>query len=196
MQRVNIHCQKYRKGSENIANSKKSLILGALAFSGALAFGVTSASADTYTVQSGDTLNKIAKQYSTTVDKIAQDNGIQNVNLIYVNDTLKINEDLTTTSTENNVVVTTPTAPVQQVTAPVSTPSDNSSAKEWIAQRESGGSYTAQNGQYIGRYQLTNSYLNGDYSPANQEKVADSYVANRYGSWDNAKAHWLSNGWY
>ena len=170
--------------------------MGTLAFGGALAFGVTSASADTYTVKSGDTLNKIAQEYSTTADKIASDNNIENINLIYVDDTLKINEDLPTTSVEKNVVVTvTPEATVQQ-SAPTSTPTNDSSAKEWIAQRESGGSYTAQNGQYVGRYQLTNTYLHGDYSPANQEKVADEYVANRYGSWDNAKAHWLSNGWY
>ena len=47
----------------------------------------------------------------------------------------------------------------------------------------SSGSYTAQNGQYYGRYQLASSYLNGDLSPENQEKVADNYVASRYGSW-------------
>ena len=35
--------------------------------------------------------------------------------------------------------------------------------------KESSGSYTAQNGQYYGRYQLTITYLNGDLSPANQE---------------------------
>lgn len=48
----------------------------------------------------------------------------------------------------------------------------------------------------IGRYQLSSSYLNGDYSPANQERVADEYVAGRYGSWENAKSFWLANGWY
>ena len=47
-----------------------------------------------------------------------------------------------------------------------------------------------------GRYQLSASYLNGDYSPANQERVADQYVAGRYGSWDAAKSFWLANGWY
>ncbi|MDY3005782.1 SH3 domain-containing protein [Anaerococcus porci] len=72
----------------------------------------------------------------------------------------------------------------------------SSSAKEIIAQRESGGSYNARNGQYIGRYQLSSSYLNGDYSAANQERVADQYVAQRYGSWDNALAFWNNNGWY
>ncbi|WP_456300871.1 aggregation-promoting factor, partial [Streptococcus pneumoniae] len=69
-------------------------------------------------------------------------------------------------------------------------------AKEWIAQKESGGSYTATNGRYIGRYQLTDSYLNGDYSAENQERVADAYVAGRYGSWTAAKNFWLNNGWY
>ncbi|MFR6220758.1 MAG: SH3 domain-containing protein [Anaerococcus sp.] len=81
-------------------------------------------------------------------------------------------------------------APAQNYTA------NNSSAKQIIAQRESGGSYNARNGQYIGKYQLSASYLNGDYSPANQERVADQYVAQRYGSWDNALVFWNNNGWY
>ena len=73
---------------------------------------------------------------------------------------------------------------------------NDAAAKAWIAQRESGGSYTATNGQYIGKYQLSASYLNGDYSAANQERVADQYVANRYGSWTAAQAFWQSHGWY
>lgn len=87
-------------------------------------------------------------------------------------------------------------APVQQEAAPAAAPAATSSAKEWIAQRESGGSYSATNGQYIGRYQLSSSYLNGDYSEANQERVADQYVTSRYGSWEGAQAFWQSNGWY
>ncbi|MCT0151490.1 aggregation-promoting factor [Fructilactobacillus fructivorans] len=51
-----------------------------------------------------------------------------------------------------------------------------------IAQVESGNSYSARNGQYIGKYQLSSSYLNGDYSPANQERVARQYAVSRYGS--------------
>ena len=76
--------------------------------------------------------------------------------------------------------------------------SDGLSAKEWIAQRESGGDYNAvsPSGKYIGRYQLSKDKLNGDYSPENQEKVAESYVKSRYGSWENAKAHWEKYGWY
>lgn len=72
----------------------------------------------------------------------------------------------------------------------------DAAAKAWIAQHESSNNYNARNGQYIGKYQLSASYLNGDYSPANQERVADQYVASRYGSWQNAQAHWQANGWY
>ncbi|OAQ02593.1 hypothetical protein A3O11_03435 [Ligilactobacillus aviarius] len=72
----------------------------------------------------------------------------------------------------------------------------NAAAKAWIAQHESSNNYNARNGQYIGKYQLSASYLNGDYSPANQERVADQYVAQRYGSWVNAQRFWEANGWY
>lgn len=73
---------------------------------------------------------------------------------------------------------------------------NDAAAKAWIAARESGGSYSARNGQYIGKYQLSASYLNGDYSEANQERVADQYVTSRYGSWSAAQSFWQSHGWY
>ena len=108
-------------------------------------------------------------------DAIAQENAY--------NEQLKQNATLTTVSTSKAV---------ESQSAPV----NNSSAKEWIAQKESGGSYTATNGQYQGRYQLSASYLGGDNSQENQERVADSYVAGRYGSWEAAKAFHIANGWY
>ncbi|TNK97383.1 aggregation-promoting factor [Fructilactobacillus sanfranciscensis] len=102
-----------------------------------------------------------------------------------------------------------PVAPVQQAAAPVaqapvqqSAPATSSvsgsdaAAKDWIAGRESGGNYGAQNGQFVGKYQLSASYLNGDYSAANQERVADNYVTSRYGSWSGAQSFWQSHGWY
>lgn len=69
-------------------------------------------------------------------------------------------------------------------------------AKEWIAFRESGGDYNSRNGQYIGRYQLNEMYLDGDYSPENQEAAASRYIEDRYGSWSAAKEHWREYGWY
>lgn len=72
----------------------------------------------------------------------------------------------------------------------------SSSAKDQLAQRESGGSYTARNGQFVGKYQLGAQMLNGDYSEANQERTADRYVEDRYGSWENALKHSNQTGWY
>lgn len=69
-------------------------------------------------------------------------------------------------------------------------------AKEWIAFRESGGDYDARNGQYIGKFQLSEDKLDGDWSPENQEATADAYVADRYGSWQAAKDFWLEHNWY
>lgn len=89
---------------------------------------------------------------------------------------------------------TTSTSSTSSYTSNLS--SSEEAAKEWIAQKESGGSYTVQNGNYYGKYQLSISYLNGDTSAANQEKVADQYVASRYGSWTAAQAFWESHGWY
>ena len=168
----------------------------------------------TYTVKSGDTLSEIAEKYNTTVEKLAAKNNIKDIHLIYVDQVLVIEGTASTaapaatteetapvateTVEESPAATTTYEAPAAESnTAAASTVSGSEAeAKEWIAQKESGGSYTATNGQYIGRYQLTDSYLNGDYSAENQERVADAYVAGRYGSWTAAKNFWLNNGWY
>ncbi|WP_394405279.1 LysM peptidoglycan-binding domain-containing protein [Streptococcus sp. 20-1249] len=159
-------------------------------------------SADSYTVQSGDTLSELAEKHSTTVDSIVSLNKIVSPDLIYVGQILEINAETAQMSSMQETVAVTETETV--TAAPSAASVDYSStvagseaaAKEEIARRESGGSYTAQNGQYYGRYQLTNTYLNGDYSPENQERVADAYVVNRYGSWSAALAFWNANGWY
>lgn len=175
----------------------------------------------TYTVKSGDTLSGIAEKYNTTVEKLAEKNKIKDIHLIYVDQVLVIDGEASATSTTSaataeapvaapaatetttyeapaaSVTVAEETVATTETSASTSTVSGSEAeAKEWIAQKESGGSYTATNGRYIGRYQLTDSYLNGDYSAENQERVADAYVAGRYGSWTAAKNFWLNNGWY
>ena len=156
------------------------------------------ASAESYTVKSGDTLSAIANEKNITVDAIAKKNKISNVNLITVGQVLEIEDDKATTNTTEQA--STSKDNTGQATTTVSASdglsAEDVAAKEWIAQKESSGSYTAQNGQYYGRYQLSLSYLNGDLSPENQEKVANQYVVNRYGSWSAAKNFWLANGWY
>ena len=180
---------------------------------------VSAQESSTYTVKEGDTLSEIAETHNTTVEKLAENNHIDNIHLIYVGQELVIDgpvapvapasttyeapaaQDETvsatvteTTEVEEETPVVSETVAEETVASTVS--GSEAEAKEWIAQKESGGSYTATNGRYIGRYQLTDSYLNGDYSAANQERVADAYVAGRYGSWTAAKNFWLNNGWY
>ena len=180
---------------------------------------VSAQESSTYTVKEGDTLSEIAETHNTTVEKLAENNHIDNVHLIYVGQELVIDgpaapvapasttyeapaaqdEAVSATVTETTEVaeetpVVSETVSEETVASTVS--GSEAEAKEWIAQKESGGSYTATNGRYIGRYQLTDSYLNGDYSAENQERVADAYVAGRYGSWSAAKNFWLNNGWY
>ncbi|CAM3893304.1 LysM peptidoglycan-binding domain-containing protein [Enterococcus lactis] len=187
--------------------------------------GTTAHADEAYTVQSGDTLSTISQKYvgdNSLINAIAESNSISDINLIYSGQQLTIPTEGSTQAAaepqaavqeapvqaepvqaEQPVVQETvqtetqaaPVAETQSATTETTATSTNA-AKEWIAQKESSGSYTATNGRYIGRYQLDSSYLNGDYSAANQEKVAEQYVASRYGSWEAAKAFWEANGWY
>ncbi|CAG6043245.1 TPA: LysM peptidoglycan-binding domain-containing protein [Streptococcus pneumoniae] len=169
---------------------------------------VSAQESSTYTVKEGDTLSEIAETHNTTVEKLAENNHIDNIHLIYVDQELVIDGPVAPVATPAPATYAAPAAQDETVSAPVAeTPvvsetvvstvsGSEAEAKEWIAQKESGGSYTATNGRYIGRYQLTDSYLNGDYSAENQERVADAYVAGRYGSWTAAKNFWFNNGWY
>ena len=194
--------------TKNTSNTKK---LGLFGLVTVATLGATAlANAETYTVQKGDTLSAIAKKNGTTVDEIVSKNSIQDANKISIGQNLTINET-TEETTEPSVTTEATEATAESTQSAQSTESTQSedtqatntnlssseaAAKEEIAQRESSGSYTAQNGQYYGRYQLASSYLNGDLSPENQEKVADNYVASRYGSWTAALAFWNANGWY
>lgn len=208
----------------NMNFNKKAMKITA-AVAGAVALGTvgaaTTANADTtYTVQAGDTLSSISYKLGRNldfVDQLAQNNNIADKNLIFVGQQLTIKDDGEVVVNDQNgqqtAVAQVQTQPAAQTTAaaqsaasqaPVSTQStytsavagSDAAAKAWIAARESGGSYTAQNGQYYGKYQLSSSYLNGDYSAANQERMADNYVASRYGSWTAAQQFWQGHGWY
>ncbi|HAQ6021044.1 TPA: LysM peptidoglycan-binding domain-containing protein [Enterococcus faecium] len=201
--------------------SLKTLLFGTTLAAGAAFFMGTTAHADeAYTVQSGDTLSTISQKYvgdNSLINAIAESNSISDINLIYSGQQLTIPTEGSaqaaaepqaavqeapvqaeqpvvqeTVQTEKQAAPVAETQPAPAVTETAATPASTSSAKEWIAQKESSGSYTATNG----RYQLDSSYLNGDYSAANQERVAEQYVTSRYGSWEAAKAFWEANGWY
>ena len=170
-----------------------------------------------WVVESGDTLSKISEKYKVDFTTVHANNldKVSDANLIFVGQKLLVSgKDFKNDSKPVEVQApvqaevtyqqadTQPVLEVEQAQAPVAqveaqpAPAQTGDAKEWIAGKESSGSYDARNGRYIGRYQLDSSYLNGDYSPANQERVADAYVASRYGSWESARSFWLANGWY
>lgn len=197
------------------------VLLSAATVVGFTAATVATANADTVTVNAGDTLSHIALRNNTTVEALQQLNNLENINLIFPGQKIEVGGQKQTVE-QTPVVVAQPAQAdqtqqvaqaqaaveaqqaaqgqsytvTQQPTTSTAGNGDETAAREWIAGKESGGSYTVTNGQYIGKYQLSASYLNGDYSAENQERVANNYVSSRYGSWTNAKQHWLQNGWY
>ncbi len=119
----------------------------------------------TYTVKAGDTLSEIAETHNTTVEKLAKLNNIKNIHLIYVDQVLVIDgeapvvaatpattkpaapattEASATTeavaATEAPAPAATTPAPAVEESAPAAPVSGSEAeAKEWIAQKESGG---------------------------------------------------------
>ncbi|MEO3410915.1 LysM peptidoglycan-binding domain-containing protein [Levilactobacillus brevis] len=192
-------------------NIKKALVttLGTVAVVGAGIFATNdTANADVkVTVKQGDSVWSLANKYDSSINAIEKANSLNN-DLIYVGQTLNVPNSTQATTTQaasvaNNTYSHTTSQATTNTTTNTSTASastgvsgSEASAKAWIANKESSGSYSARNGQYVGKYQLSSSYLNGDYSAANQEKVANSYVNSRYGSWSAAQAFWQSHGWY
>ncbi|MFT8557791.1 LysM peptidoglycan-binding domain-containing protein [Liquorilactobacillus hordei] len=165
------------------------------------------------TVKKGDTLWAIAKKYGTSVSTLVKDNNIANPDLIYVNQRISVNGNnntdsnqvqkaqttygMTSASTVGDVQNTNESTQGSNEAAQATDLSNSEKvAQDYIVQHESGGNYNARNGKYIGKYQLDSSYLKGDYSAKNQDKVANQYVMQRYGSWTKAMEHWKKNSWY
>lgn len=204
--------------------TKTKTLITSLAVCGGILLGAGTAEADaTYTVKSGDTLSGIAEKYGTTVDRLMQLNHLSSDFLVVgeqiatvgsqePTQTVQTQPQSTTTNSAQSAQNSSQTYTqaqdsqnsqnIQSADQQTSTYYNSSvseseqAAKEWIAQRESHGSYSARNGQYVGKYQLSVDKLNGDMTPANQERTADNYVKQRYGSWAQAKQAWLQNGWY
>lgn len=152
-------------------------------------------------VKYGDTVSELAEQYGTTTDAIVQANNLRDPNFILAGQNLVIpaqGQSVQAVSQAQTVESTGSSSSSESKVSAVGTgeSSAEASARAWIVQRESGGDYNARNGKYIGKYQLDKSYLNGDYSPANQEKTAERYVKQQYGSWVNAQKHWQTHNWY
>lgn len=218
--------------SVNVKNNSKLKALLAAGTAGAAMLGVglmgTTAHADTLVdvnhvqVDAGDTLSDIAHKHNTTVDQLAKDNNISDINMIHVGDKLVISpnggqndnsgaantsaQSTGTATVQNTAVNNRAQAGSQQSDSAVTTGTNGGSnyasslesnaAANAIAQAESGGSYTAQNGRYYGKYQLDLAYLGGDLSPQHQDQVFQQYCNQRYGGISNALSFRNSHGWY
>ncbi|MDN6968727.1 LysM peptidoglycan-binding domain-containing protein [Oenococcus sp. UCMA 17063] len=178
----------------------------------AISFSAVSASADTtYTVKSGDTLSKIASDFDTSVDSLAQENKISNINLIYSGDQLTVDGTeaaqtsqaaTTTTAAATTTTSTTTSVATTSSTSSYSTTSGGSAA---LLRREieSGNNYNTFTGNgYLGAYQFSASTWaagvaavggsTSDFSAAHQDAVANWYANSRYGGWQNVPT---TGGW-
>lgn len=145
-----------------LKNKIMSLILGTL--TGLSILGVsTVASADTsYMVKQGDTLWGISQNYNTPLTELLSENGLSESSIIYPGETIKLDsseatyvapKQAETPATRSNTQVNSSSvqyasnAKTNNIAKQSSYSGDTSSAKAWIANKESGGSYSAQNGQ-------------------------------------------------
>ncbi|WP_313628683.1 LysM peptidoglycan-binding domain-containing protein [Enterococcus italicus] len=146
----------------------------------------TATATGTYTVKSGDTLSKIASQLGTTVANIQSLNNLSNVNVIYVNQTLKVSGTASTATTSTS---TTTTSTATSTTTKTSTTAATSTAAAKTTTSTNGQTvYTVQSGDTIAKIansfgvsvsQLTqwNSLANSNVIYVNQKLVVASTSA-------------------
>ncbi|MDA5457047.1 LysM peptidoglycan-binding domain-containing protein [Weissella confusa] len=123
-------------------------MIAALTVAGLATFAMAeNASADTYTVQSGDTLSQIAANHNTTVDTLVANNNIADANVIFVGQQVEIdgvasNASYDATQADVAAVVASQAPVTQQVsyTAPVTTVDYSAQSQAPVAQEVS---YTA-----------------------------------------------------
>lgn len=183
--------------------------LGAVLFSGTDAVSADTVPNNTpsqYVIKAGDTLNAIAKDHATTLQAIAEGNGIKDINVIFAGDIITINGQAPEKATATPVAPVAPSAPVQAPKAPKA-PSTGSAHDQFIAaggteamwsvivMPESGGNpnITSPNG-YHGLGQTKEAWGYGSVETQTQGML--NYANSRYGSIENALAFRQANNWW
>lgn len=93
--------------------NKNTLVASAAVVAG-LALGVQTVSADTVTVQAGDTISEIAHEHGTSISDVVNENLLSNPNLIFVGDKLQVNGNASTANQTAKVSVQVPTVKTEQ----------------------------------------------------------------------------------
>ncbi|MGT2834248.1 LysM peptidoglycan-binding domain-containing protein [Streptococcus hyointestinalis] len=170
-----------------------------------LATAGVAASADSYTVQSGDTLSAIAANHNTTVDKLVSLNNIANSHLIYAGQVLELDEAsaaaTTATATEATAATTADTSSYQssvvlsngntagsvgayaaaQVAAATGT---SASTWEYIIAKESNGNVNAYNPSGAsGLFQTMPIWGDTSTVDAQIQAAIRAYQSSGFGAW-------------
>lgn len=160
----------------------------------------------TYKIQYGDTLTSIAKKYNTTVDVIANLNGIKNKNLIYAGDTLKVPTTETLNSEGNLVGSNSLPINPQKVTTSTSNKNTGTSDKNTntadkntsAADKNGKDSVTAQNSAAV---QTVNPAIKNSYkvdtskikkgantlAPTGSKNVNSNTVSQKIKNWEQSR---------
>lgn len=212
--------------------TKQKILIGIGSF--ALAGFAQQAAADTitHTIQPGDTLSQISVDYfgdASFMQTIADANGIQNSNLIFVGQTLTFDTDFPSVYTADNsasdasydYVEESYTEPANSSYTSTQAPKTAESSASTSTSQSSASStpdnwhranrrmvessdnyYIGSANGYIGAYQFAPSTWAAtaasigadpnDYSPENQDRLADAYAQSRYGGWSNVPT---TGGW-
>ena len=93
--------------------NKNTLVASAAVVVG-LALGWQTVSADTVTVQAGDTVSEIAHNHGTSVSNIVNENSLSNPNLIFIGDKLQVNGNASTANQTTKASVQVPAVKTEQ----------------------------------------------------------------------------------
>ena len=148
------------------------------------------------TVHPGDNLKSLAQKYHVSVTALTRRNHLHHQVTLVTNQKLVLPNSTDTGSRAQSANSNEDQNTQDSRSSMSKLSAKEQTAKDWIAYHESRGEYHVNNGQYYGKFELDIRLLKGNYSHANQERTADRYVHQRYGSWLNAKHFWETHNWY
>lgn len=180
---LSVGFEKYnfkRKNLKVVIIIKKSLVTLSV-IAGFLGLGSLAASADTYTVKSGDTVANIAAQHNDTVSGIASRNKLSNVNFITVGQQLEVGQNATSANTTQAATTATTT---QTQSTPVATASTNTSAQTTNTSANTSAANTSSSSNYgTGSHAAVLSQME---SRTGVSASTWNYIINRESNWQSS----------